>query len=506
MSIISRLFQREDGTENPEADKAKAAPRAGTPPPVTIPHTAGTPVQTPPRGLTPSPLVVSPPAVPSLAAPIPRARELDVTERDPDGPTQKRAAPAPVVRRATRERVPLPKGGPDRAAVSGELHVRRGRDATDPDLPLPVGAFARPATPPRRDEPITPSAVEVAFDQVIESSPDPSAAEHDPQEKTSKTSRPVRPSVGRYGGGQVDAEARALFEAMLVEHMRPLRGFMLEVSVAEPPAAWLALVQPTLKTLISAAEELELADLATAASELARAFASAAATSGQALGRPARDALLDAYRPLIQLLPTVFGLEGERDRREPLLVDAIFGQVPGLEPLMCDRLRAAGLGRLDALLRARRDELMNLGGLPDDVAHGLDAALGELRQGVQVSAAKAEASSIGRIAMIASTETSILLEGLREALLAEHTAFEVASSQWTREAIDERRTRRRTRAVAWEKIVAALARLGEVDLATRLETLAFEQRLAEFDAFIRKMPRIPPAPTKRPPQGGKHHG
>src|SRR5439155_23268699 len=79
---------------------------------------------------------------------------------------------------------------------------------------------------------------------------------------------------------------------------------------------------------------------------------------------PSRDALLAAYAPLVATLPRAFELDGERDRREPLVVRALLAQVPGLDPLMAQKLMAAGLGRLETLLTAKPDEIAAVAGIP----------------------------------------------------------------------------------------------------------------------------------------------
>ena len=94
----------------------------------------------------------------------------------------------------------------------------------------------------------------------------------------------------------------------------------------------------------------------------------------------ARDALLAAYAPLAPALPRAFELEGERDRREPLIVRALLEQVPGLEPLMIEKLMAAGFGRLAALYAARADEIAAVTGIPDAVAAATAARIQAFRR------------------------------------------------------------------------------------------------------------------------------
>ena len=95
---------------------------------------------------------------------------------------------------------------------------------------------------------------------------------------------------------------------------------------------------------------------------------------------PSRDSLLTAYAPLASCLPHAFALEGERDRREPIIVRALLEQVGGLEPLMIDKLMAAGLGTLPPLFAAKADELAAVSGIPDAVATAVAARIQAFRR------------------------------------------------------------------------------------------------------------------------------
>src|SRR6185436_14103803 len=78
-----------------------------------------------------------------------------------------------------------------------------------------------------------------------------------------------------------------------------------------------------------------------------------------------------AYQPLVEALPKAFELEGERDRREPIILRALLALVPDLSPLAVEKLFAAGLVRLEAIARARADELAVVTGLEPALAQRL---------------------------------------------------------------------------------------------------------------------------------------
>jgi hypothetical protein len=189
-----------------------------------------------------------------------------------------------------------------------------------------------------------------------------------------------------------------------------------------------------------------------------------------------RDTLLAAYAPLTACLPRAFDLEGERDRREPLVVRALLGQVQGLDPLMIDRMTAAGLGRLETLVHARADEIAAVAGVAPDVAAAAAARVQAFRRATQAS-----------LATLDPPETTRELGTLFQALASEHRAFEDAAAGWSDRSPALKRQLRRQRDVSFLQITIALARLGEIDLALRLERLPFARRIEELERFLARV-------------------
>ena len=152
-------------------------------------------------------------------------------------------------------------------------------------------------------------------------------------------------------------------------HVTVLRNAMLEVRWGEAQASWLELGVPALKSLRAMAAEVGHTALVAALDGFVGAL-QAVLEPGQPpeVTGSSRDTLLAAYAPLATCLPRAFALEGERDRREPIVVRALLEQVADLEPLMVDKLMAAGLGTLAALFAARADEIAAVTGIPDAIA------------------------------------------------------------------------------------------------------------------------------------------
>jgi hypothetical protein len=195
------------------------------------------------------------------------------------------------------------------------------------------------------------------------------------------------------------------------------------------------------------------------------------------VGPAMRDKLLAAYAPLAAVLPRAFELQGERDRREPLVVRALLGQVQGLEPLMIDKLIGAGLGRLEPLLKARADEVAAVAGLSPEIAAAVVA---------RVQAWKRETPAA--LATPDRTATAREIVALVRVLSDEHRAFEDAARGWSEIDRDAKKRLRRQREVSFLQITTVLARFGEVDLALALEKLSFARRLEELGRLVSRLP------------------
>jgi hypothetical protein len=265
------------------------------------------------------------------------------------------------------------------------------------------------------------------------------------------------------------AAVHATFEDLAVGHVRPLRNMMLELRFCDSLAGWLDLPRAALRSLRKMAEPLEMAALCRALDGFAAALDAEAKVP---LTPEGRQRLLAAYEPLATAMPRAFALDGERDRREPLLLPAVLRQVAGLEPLMVQRLGAVGLGRMETLMRATAEEIAVVAEIPGPVAAALAGKMQELR--ATSDAAMGLDSPAARKA----------LAGEVRALEAAHVTFEKAAAGWSLDARAAKSRQRRQRELAFLRILVALARAGEVDLARRLETLPSARRVQELDRCL----------------------
>jgi hypothetical protein len=276
------------------------------------------------------------------------------------------------------------------------------------------------------------------------------------------------------------AALHATFEDLAVAHVAPVRSAMMEVRWGEPQASWLEQAQPALKSLRKMAAEVESNELVAALDEFMAAVQKLL-EPGQppTLTGASRDKLVAAYLPLSTCLPRAFELEGERERREPLIVRSLLEQVEGLDPLMIDKMISAGLGRLSALFAAKADEIAVVTAIPEAIAAAAAARVQAFRK-----------ASPAAMATVDPGATVRELAGLLDKLRTAHAGFELASGGWSETDRRSKKELRWQRQVAFLQITIALAQLGEIDLALRLPKLAFARRIEEVQRVLAKMATV----------------
>jgi hypothetical protein len=349
-------------------------------------------------------------------------------------------------------------------------------------------------TPP----PITASAVDEAFEKLMAGGgPTPPPVLTPPGAAPAPPGAPTagaKPGAVRHGTSTVEDQAavRATFEELAVGHVSPIRNFMIEVRWGEAQIAWIEMARPAMKSLRAMAEQVEISDLVAALDAFSAALDKVVKQGGSTIAGEAKDVLLAAYEPLIERWKRAFALDGERDRREPVIVQALLQQVAGLEPLMFDRVFAVGLNRLESLFRANAEEIAVVAELPLEVAAAIVGKVDEFRRTTPAG--------------VASTESPVVrrqIEALITGLESQHLAFDRASQGWSRDNLQNKKRARRDRDVAWLQMKVALARLGEIDFLHRLEKLPFGRRIEDLNRFVREgsAPR-PPVETPRKSQAG----
>jgi len=247
---------------------------------------------------------------------------------------------------------------------------------------------------------------------------------------------------------------------------------MLELRYGDAQPSWIESTQPALRSLRAMAAQMDLTDLCEALDGFCVAVD--AAVAGRArIEDAAKDDLLRRYERLIELIPQAFELDAERDRREPVIVEALLSQVPGVERRTIEKLFAVGLSRLDALMHASAEELAVVAGLRTELADAIVEQLRTYRTGASSALAApdplAERRALGDLLIMMSVQND---------------EFNHASTMWTDEARARKQEARRQREQVFQRIKVALARLGERDQLARLEKMPFNDRIAAIDRYL----------------------
>jgi hypothetical protein len=273
--------------------------------------------------------------------------------------------------------------------------------------------------------------------------------------------------------GQLSSDgAHESFDAVSVVHLRPLRELMLESRWGTPPREWVAMCLPAVRTVRRFSEQIGHANLTPVLDGLLGTL-EAIDAQGSDVAPATREALDKGYAALVERLPSLGDLGHEHDRREPVIIQALLRQVPGVHGLTLERMASAGLSGLALLLAATTDDLAAATGMSQDVASRVVQALTRYRTENQ--------------AMTASADATVELRQLR-ALLAElrrvHGEHEKASEAWSNEAIVAKRRLRNERAQCMRAIEVVLARLGELDRIVELERFCFGRKIDGLEAFL----------------------
>jgi hypothetical protein len=438
----------------------------------------GSPAESPPNAPAPK----APPTSP--APPAPRASE-------PAKAPAKEAEshrPAPPPREPAR---PAAASPPPRGNVQSPVAGAIGMPPVTPPRPpvpsaKPAAASAAPFPPPGLTPAVPPAApaahapvpviepaggsLDIAIAQALENS----SVRRVAAAQTAATTPPAPEPAHLAPTASDEAALRETFEELAVAHVTPIRNAMMEVRFGEAQASWLELGRPALKSLRSMASEVGHDALVAALDGFVGALQSVL-EPGQPpeLTGSSRDNLLTAYAPLATCLPRAFALDGEHDRREPIVVRSLLEQVAGLEPLMIDKLIAAGLGTLPQLFAAKADEIAAVTGIPEAVAAAVAGRIDAYRRATPAALATVDPAATIR-------ELRKLVDQLR----TEHAGFEEAARGWTdgdRQAKKQFRTRRQT---TFLQVTIALVRLGEIDFAMRLPKFAFARRIEDLDRLV----------------------
>ena len=269
------------------------------------------------------------------------------------------------------------------------------------------------------------------------------------------------------------AEVRSLFAQLAANHVRQVRDFMIDLRWSDATADWIGICEPALKSLRRAADKLELAELCTALDTFSAALRGTQGNGSHLIDGERRATILKSYDTLSAVMPQAFALDLDRSQREAVILQSLLLQVPEVKKVTLDKLYAAGLTTLEAMLLATPGDVAASTGIDEALARHIVARFGEYKE--QVRKAVPDATRANEREKVAE---------LTARLRREHAAFESAAKAWTREADEQKKELRRARAQTLLDIQLVLARLGEVDRIKEIERLPFDRKLVHLESFL----------------------
>lgn len=275
------------------------------------------------------------------------------------------------------------------------------------------------------------------------------------------------------------AAARELFEAIAANYVRPVRSFVLELKWCDAPESWLEVCLPTLRAVKVSSDKLGLTELSAGIEGLVTELSTLPAAKDAQTASEAKQRVAAAYAKLCLVAPNLFGVEEERHRREPVIVQALLKQIPDIRQLELERIYGSGLSTLDTLFLAKPEDLAQTAGISIELAKQIvdvfQAYKGQLRGDAFAAEQKA-------------------LRALVAQLKKENAEYERVEKSWSEADKEAKKRLRKERQATFQRINVVLARIGEIDRMNQLERASFTQKISGLEAFLEEAKRASSLP------------
>jgi hypothetical protein len=393
-------------------------------------------------------------------------------ERGESGVPQPAPAPDDTSRKTTLVGVPRPAFAPPPSTA-----IRTGETVITPTPTRPGAASRAPTqrTNTRSNLRVQPPATGVAAGEFQS----PEALDRELDAAFSDATH-VGPHPAGEGNVATDeatqAEIQRLFAQIAAHHSAQIRDFVLELSHGDTTRQWAELCAPAVGSLKRAAATIKHDLLVVTLEEFERALKAALRSNFVSITGDYRKSLLIGYERLKQVLPAAFDVRSDRDRREPVIIDSLLRQVPGMHALCIARLYAAGVSSLTALYSARPADLCATAGIDPDLARAIVEHFEAYRiERGQTAPDKGRKSERNELRSIIDT------------LAAREQEYREAE-----ENEDRRRKReiRNERTALVQRLDLLLAQLGEIDLVNELKRIPVDRKIKRIDRYLRQ-----PVPT-----------
>jgi hypothetical protein len=275
---------------------------------------------------------------------------------------------------------------------------------------------------------------------------------------------------------QDEAAVQELFRNIAAAYALPLKNFVFELQRHTATKDSIEFCRPILRSISGAAGSVNLPETVQRMTEFDTALSLGQTSSDHLLKGEIRQQILASYEVLAEVLPEAFRMDGEAQKRGDIIIQSLLPQVPGIGCITFDKLYQAGLGSLDMLFLANKEDLAAV----TAIAPGLCESMCN-----KVQQYRAEAEARARPVAQSGYRSRLveLVNELRGQMDIERVKGEAGTDT---PAVDARRRRLRRRQQCFLEINVTLAELGELGLINQLKKLSRKQRLQVLDEYLNK--------------------
>jgi hypothetical protein len=271
---------------------------------------------------------------------------------------------------------------------------------------------------------------------------------------------------------QAEAAVQELLSQIAANYATPLKSFMFELQRSTASKDEIELSRPVLDGIRGAVEIMNLPQVVQRISDLDDALLLALSSNERLVNGEIRLRILSSYEALVRIMPEAFRLVTEGEKREDIIIKSLLKQIPRLGCVTLEKLYRAGLGSLDALFLANKEDLAAATGVSGRMCELICDKVAQHRQELG-SLPHGAAQSVwrGRLAGVVNS--------LRDEIDA--AGAPNGSPTWP---TSEEQRRRNQRQVYYLKITVILAEMGELDLLSRMHKVSFKRRMQILNEYL----------------------
>lgn len=275
---------------------------------------------------------------------------------------------------------------------------------------------------------------------------------------------------------QDEAAVQELFRHIAAAYALPLKNFVFELQRHTATRDSIEFCRPILRSISGAAGSVNLTEMVQRMNEFDTALSLGQTSSDYLLNGEIRQQILTSYEALAEVLPESFRMNSEAEKRGDIIIRSLLPQIPGIGCVAFDKLYHAGLGSLDMLFLANKEDLAAVTAMPPGLCESICNKVQQYRSEAEARARPANQSGY-------HSRLVELVHELRD--LTDTRKVEDKAGSGT-PAADSRRRRLSRRQQCFLEINVALAELGELDLIDGLKKLSSQRRLQVLDEYLTK--------------------